>query len=92
MEELHGGSLGQFADSMAEEMENALDEVRIEAGLLPLPNPAHPKDLENRRILFSAIARGVVRHLQKKNEAFEITVKVPPHPSVTTYPAVQVKP
>ncbi len=88
MEKLYSGSLNVFADSMALEMEKALDEVRSEAGLPQLPSPADPKDLENRRILFIAIARGVIRHLQKKNQAFEIKVKVQNHPSVTTYPDI----
>ena len=95
--ELNGGSIknnyADYADSMAEEIEKAMDEVRIEAGLKPLPSPAgaDPEDLKNRRILFVAIARGVIRHLEKKEKAFEINVKVQNHPNVSTYPDIQVK-
>ncbi len=93
MEKLYGGSLSDYADSMAQEIEKALDEVRSEAGLPPLPSPADadPTDLQNRRVLFIAIARGLIRHLQTKNEAFEIKVSVANHPTVTTHPDIKVK-
>ncbi len=98
--ELYGGSLDDdataYAESMASEIEKALDEVRIEAGLGPVPKPADPEevteDLKNRRILFIAIARGVIRHLANKEQAFEIDVQVGSHPTVTTHPDIQVKP
>lgn len=92
---LNGGSLknnyADYANSMAAEIEKAMDEVRAEAGLEPLPFPADPEDLKNRRILYIAIARGVIRHLEKKEKAFKIDVKVQNHPNITTYPDIQVK-
>ncbi len=91
--ELYGGSLNDFADSMAQEIEKALDEVWTEADLPPLPDPAtaNKQDLNNRRILFIAIARGVLRHLQKHQDSFQITVTVFPHSSVTVHPVITVK-
>ncbi len=67
--ELYGGGVddGAYADSMAEEMEKALNQVRGEEDLLPLP--AGDRD---RRMLFIAIARGVINHLEKKKQAFTI--------------------
>ncbi len=74
--ELYGGSLGDFAGSMAHEIEKALDEVRVEAGYKALPDPdtADKDDLKNRRILFIAIARGVINHLKQNEGAFQLNV------------------
>jgi hypothetical protein len=98
-QQLWGGTLNEleFADSMAEEIEKALDEVRAEAGLPPLPHPmttsddAVRKDRDSRRILFIAIARGVLRHLQLKQDAFAVKVKVPPHNAVTAHATIDVR-
>lgn len=88
---LYGGSLNGFADSMAQEIEKALDEARIEAGFGPLPAPGNEDDLKNRRVLFIAIARGVINHLAKHQQAFEISVKVAKHPKVKAHPVINVK-
>ena len=77
--ELYGGSLkgpNTFADSMAEEIEKAFDEVLAEVGFPKLPDPstANENDLNNRRILFIAIARGVINHLKQNEGAFHLTV------------------
>jgi hypothetical protein len=66
---LYGGAIEDFADSMAAEMETALNEVRGEEGLSALPTGD-----QDRRMLFIAIARGVINHLRKKQEAFAVTV------------------
>ncbi len=65
--ELYGGKVDGFADSMAEDMEKALNQVREEQDMVELP--IGDKD---RRMLFIAIARGVINHLEKKQEAFTI--------------------
>lgn len=85
MEELYGGSIDNFADSMAEEIELALNAVRQEEGMAPLPLGDR-----DRRILFIAIARGVINHLQKKNQAFEIQYQ-DDGVTRTTYPTIKVK-
>ncbi|KHE93416.1 MAG: hypothetical protein K8F52_05615 [Candidatus Scalindua rubra] len=66
---LYGGKLNDFEDSMAEEIEKALNQVRSEEGM-----PALPTGDKDRRMLFIAIARGVINHLQKKQEGFTVTV------------------
>jgi hypothetical protein len=85
VEELYGGSIDSFADSMAEEIELALNTVRVEEGMPPLPLGDR-----DRRILFIAIARGVINHLQKKNGAFEIEYQ-DDGVTRTTYPTIKVK-
>lgn len=85
MEELYGGSIDSFADSMAEEIELALNAVRVEEGMAALPLGDR-----DRRILFIAIARGVINHLQKKNQAFEIAYQ-DDGVTRTTYPTIRVK-
>ena len=85
MEQLYGGSIDSFADSMAEEIELALNAVRAEEGMAPLPLGDR-----DRRILFIAIARGVINHLQKKNQAFEIQYQ-DDAVTRTTYPTIKVK-
>lgn len=67
--ELYGGTIGSFADSMAEEMEKALNQVREEEGMSALPTGDR-----DRRMLFIAIARGVINHLQKKQEGLTVSV------------------
>lgn len=83
-DELYGGNLADYEDSMAEEMEIALNQVRGEAGLDSLPSGD-----TDRQMLFIAIARGVINHLQKMKNAFEIQVNGPlPE---TIYPEIKVK-
>lgn len=64
---LYGGKLDAFAGSMAEEMEKALNQVRTEQGMAALPTGDR-----DRRMLFIAIARGIINHLEKKQTAFTI--------------------
>ena len=78
---LYGGSIADFADSMAQEIENAYNAVLLENGKQTLPT-AGADDL---RMLFIAISRGVINHLQKKQKA--VTIKLPAAPSNQTLPA-----
>jgi hypothetical protein len=99
--ELYGGSLTQFDDSMARAIEDALNEVRAEADFPPLLSPldkdraglpaAVQRDVDERRMLFIAIARGVIRHLQEREQAFKIEINIGPG-TITTYPDIQIKP
>jgi hypothetical protein len=68
MAQLYGGSLTDFAGSLADEIEEALRDVRLEAGLDPPPQD------EDARMLFIAIGRGVVAHLKKNEQSFAIHV------------------
>jgi hypothetical protein len=66
--QLYGGSMDDFEGSLAAEIEDALHDVRLEEGLDP------PIADDDRRMLFIAIGRGVVAHLQKNEQAFRIHV------------------
>ena len=57
--ELYAGTQVDFNDSMAKEIEDALDQL-----IGPLPS-APQKLVEDRRALFIAIANGVINHLRK---------------------------
>jgi hypothetical protein len=81
--QLYGGSLTDFADSLALEIEEALREVWLEAGLDP------PPDDVDRRMLFIAIGRGVVAHLKREQAAFALRVEGPL--PVDTHPDIQVR-
>jgi hypothetical protein len=70
-DELYGGALNDFADSMAREIEKAFGQARQEAGLPPLPLADTP-DRRERRTLFIAIARGVINHLKQNENAFQL--------------------
>jgi hypothetical protein len=71
MAQLHGGSLTDFAGSLAGEIEDALRDVRLEAGLAP------PPEDDDARMLFIAIGRGVIEHLKANEAAFAIRVDGP---------------
>lgn len=63
---------GEWSGSMAEAMENALireyEQVRGEA----MPTMG----VEDRQMLFAAIAQGVIKHLSENMNAFTVTVEV----------------
>lgn len=86
---LWGGSLGDFAGSMAEEMEAAMNELLAHDSLQTLPT-GDTQEVRDRRRLFIAIARGVIRHLEDKEKAFQVRVEGGPFPRTFT-PDVQVR-
>lgn len=65
---VYAGTLADFDDSLAQEIEIALNAL---SG--PLPS-APQKAVDDRRKLFIAIAKGVITHLQKHQAAVEITL------------------
>jgi hypothetical protein len=72
--QLYAGTLGDFdsSDNMAKEIENAFAAMRLAAGItLPLPSGSNARDM---RIMFLAIARGVIQHLANNPEAFQVQV------------------
>jgi hypothetical protein len=82
--ELYAGTLADFNDSMAKEIEDAL-------AVLMGPLPSAPQKLvDDRRKLFIAIANGVINHLKDKQDAFEITYRFGVGTDKTT-PNIQVK-
>ena len=82
--ELYAGTLADFNDSMAKEIEDALANL---IGPLPL---APEKLVNDRRALFIAIANGVINHLKNKQAALEIEFDVGPV-HVTTNPDIKVR-
>jgi hypothetical protein len=69
---LEAGTIVNFSGSMAEEMANAfLAEWDAAMG----PNPPPKPDMNNQmRLMFVAIAQGVVKHLKENPNAFGVTV------------------
>lgn len=73
--QLYGGTLADFdsTDNMAKEIENAFAAVRLSAGITnPLPSGARANDM---RMMFVAIATGVINHLKNNPAAFAVEVK-----------------
>lgn len=64
----------EFANSMAAQMEEALRHLLITDGLPDFPLNDNSREARDRRRLFVAIARGIVRHLQEQANSITITV------------------
>lgn len=70
---LKPGSISDFANSMAQAMDQAFHNQWQTAKGEPLPDAGEV----DRQLLFAAIAQGVVHHLkQHANDAFQIDVQV----------------
>jgi hypothetical protein len=70
--QLYGGTLADFdsVDNMAKEIENAYKAVRILEGITdPLPSGVRANDM---RMMFVAIATGVINHLRNNPKAFAV--------------------
>jgi hypothetical protein len=68
------GSIDDFDGSMAAAIEAAFAEVWGERGLDPLPANPDPDERDNRRMLYLAIARGVIKHLKANPDSFAVSV------------------
>lgn len=67
------GIPGDFAGSMAKAMEDALNELLSdEEGREPV-STENTSETRDRRIMFVAIARGILRHLDANQAAFDVT-------------------
>ncbi|MGE5102275.1 MAG: hypothetical protein ACM3SX_20000 [Deltaproteobacteria bacterium] len=62
-----------FLNSMASEIESELSALMTNDGLPPLSMDLADRSVRDRRRLFVAIARGVVRHLAENPDAFVLT-------------------
>jgi hypothetical protein len=74
LDSLHGGSYNDpdGADTMAAEIRSALEQVRFEAGITQsLPTGDNAQQMN---ILFAAIGRGVINHLNKHPNAIQVNV------------------
>ncbi len=72
---LYGGTLVDFdtVDNMAKEIEKAFAAVRLSAGITdPLPSGDNARDM---RMMFIAIASGVINHLKNNPGAFAVEVQ-----------------
>jgi len=61
-----------FADSMAEAIEVALNQLLSAEGKPTVSTDGDSEEVRDRRILFVAIARGVINHLVDNEDAFTI--------------------
>jgi len=78
---------GDFVNSMAKAIEDELNTLLTLDGLPTLPTtPISDKEIRDRRRLFVAIARGVVRHLRDHNTAIDVvrTDSSTVHPTIHT--------
>ena len=86
------GTLAAYEDSMAAEIEKAMNELLIDAGKDPLPDDEDAEQTLERRRFFIAIARGVIRHLDINQKAFVIHVPPPADLPETVTPDIQTLP
>jgi hypothetical protein len=66
-----GGQVPDFAGSMAAAMENALNALLLAEGRPQVPTDDSP-ETRDRRVMFLAIAQGIVAHLVANQDAFRI--------------------
>jgi hypothetical protein len=85
--QLWAGSLSDFDDSMAGEIEKAMNDLLTSGGMSALPADDSDQTAQRRR-LFIAIASGVITHLQKREQAIEVTVT---GVAETVTPKIQVR-
>jgi hypothetical protein len=69
----------QFSNSLAQMIEEELDDLLDLDGLPPLPKTSTDTEVRARRRFIIAIARGVVRHLHENPDAFVVTVSGSTH-------------
>lgn len=67
----HTGTPPEFASSMAQRMEEALNDLLVGEGRDPV-STENTTTTRDRRILFVAIAQGVVQHLLDNPHAFDV--------------------
>jgi hypothetical protein len=68
-DKLIGGTQEQFAGSMAAAMEEALNALLVAEGRPPVSTDPSA-ETRDRRVLFLAVAQGIVRHLGDNQAAF----------------------
>jgi hypothetical protein len=69
---LKAGTVGDFASSMAQAIENAMAQEYKAVKGEDMPATGQ----EDRRLLFAAIAQGVVKHLNDNPDAFRVSVSL----------------
>jgi len=81
----------QYAGSMAEQIEIQLNALLGLDGLPALPGDADDREVRDRRRLFVAIARGVVKHLHDNRTAIDIRVPDGEGGTVTVNPTFEIE-
>ena len=74
---LKAGTVDEIAGTMVQAMENAMEQLWLAEKGENLPEAGS----DDRRLLFAAIAQGVVRHLADNPDAFDVEVDT----GTTTY-------
>ena len=69
----------EFKDSMAAAIEVALSKVLVGEGFPPISLGTNSSDDRDRRLIFVAIAQGVVEYLCAKDEAFRVRTTITGH-------------
>lgn len=67
------GTPSEFAGSMAQAMEQALNELLDQEEGRETVSTENTSETRDRRIMFVAIARGILRHLNDNQAAFDVT-------------------
>lgn len=80
-----------FADSMAEEIERQLNALLTLDGLATLPADVDDREVRDRRRLFVAIARAVVKHLDERSTSINIDVPDGLGGTVTVHPTFDIE-
>ncbi len=62
----------EYVNSLALEMEEALNDILVAEGREPIDTNNNDRETRDRRILFLAIAQGIVRHMKANQSAFRI--------------------
>lgn len=78
--QIKAGTVSDFTGSMAQAMEEAMKKEYQAIKGEPLPDMG----VEDRRMLFAAIAQGVVRHLKDNVDAFDVSTILHPSSTATT--------
>jgi hypothetical protein len=80
-----------FADSMAEEIEEQLNALLALDGLATLPGDAGDREVRDRRRLFVAIARAVVKHLHEQSTSINVDVPDGVGGTITVHPTFVIE-
>jgi len=80
-----------YADSMAAEIEAQLNALLVLDDLPALPGAADDREVRDRRRLFVAIARAVVKHLDDNRNAIDIEVPDGVGGTTTVHPTFDIE-
>ena len=79
-----------FVNSMADEIERQLNDLLLLDGLTALPTDAGDREVRDRRRLFVAIARAIVKHFDDRRASINIEVPDGVGGTVTVHPTFDI--